>query len=67
MAEPEPYPGGAVPGRETEGRVSADPEAWQNNRDRMEGDEEPLHNERRLTWAERYGVAYNVDPDTIGK
>lgn len=66
MTEPEPYAGGPVPGREAEGRVSADPDAWLNNRDRME-DEEPTLDYRPLTWEERYGVQFNVDPDTIGQ
>lgn len=65
MTEPEPYAGGAVPGREVEGRVSADPEAWVNRRDR--DDDEPQYDQERLSWDERYGVQFNVDPDTIGK
>lgn len=63
--QPEGWAGGYVPGREAEGRVSDDPDAWVNRRDR--DDDEPQYDERRLTWEERYGVQFNVDPDTIGK
>jgi hypothetical protein len=54
-----PWAGGRVGGRE-----NFHPDGWDNTRDRMP-DEEPQGDTRRLTEDERYGVQFNVDPDTL--
>lgn len=41
------------------------PHGWENPRDAEDGGVK--HDETRRTDQERYGVQYNVDPDTIGK
>lgn len=50
-----PWQGGPVGGRGE--RVSDDPDAWTNRRDRE--DDEPQDIGRRLTEQERYGVSYS--------